>query len=109
MHHVMHHVMHYVMHYVMQQVIGVGAHPAAEIASLGARENFTESVYAIRRRHEAVARGLQGQGQGGPGLHAPGPHSHAGSHTGSRATGAASAQASEQARSADVAMVASLC
>ena len=32
-------------------VIGVGLNPAAEIKSIGVRENFTESVYAIRRRN----------------------------------------------------------
>ena len=37
-------------------VIGVGINPSQEIKSIGARENFTESVYAIRRRNAAAER-----------------------------------------------------
>ena len=35
-------------------VIGVGLNPAAEIKSIGVREAFTESAYAIRRRNSAM-------------------------------------------------------
>ena len=37
-------------------VIGVGINPSQEIKSIGARENFTESVYAIRGRNAAAER-----------------------------------------------------
>ena len=36
-------------------VIGIGANPAQEIYSIGARENFTESQYAITRRESSLA------------------------------------------------------
>ena len=36
-------------------VIGIGANPAQEIYSIGARENFTESQYAITRREASLA------------------------------------------------------
>ena len=37
-------------------VIGIGVNPSQEIKSIGARENFTESVYAIRRRNAVADR-----------------------------------------------------
>ena len=76
-------------------VIGVGTNPAAEIKSIGVRENFTESVYAIRRRNSAMdPRTAMGR---------------ANMRQASQANMLQSAShAAEKARSDDVAMVASL-
>ena len=76
-------------------VIGVGLNPAAEIKSIGARENFTESVYAIRRRNSVMD-----------------PRTALGRANMRQASQASmlqsAAHAAQKARSDDVAMVASL-
>ena len=77
-------------------VIGVGLNPAAEIKSIGVRENFTESVYAIRRRNSnmdprtALGRANLRQASQANAMQQSASH------------------AAEKARSEDVAMVAAL-
>lgn len=76
-------------------VIGVGTNPAAEIKSIGARENFTESVYAIRRRNATMdPRTAMGRA-----------NMRQASQTNMLQS---TSHAAEKARSDDVAMVASL-